>query len=414
MGGERVQVQVTGMAHGGEGLARHAGKVLFVPYAAPGDTILVEVIETSAGWARGRLVDILSPSPERAPAPCPYFGRCKGCQLQHLTYAAQLRIKGEVARDQLARLGRLTDIPVRPTLGMADPWRYRNQAQLYPAAAGGLGIKAGPQASAFAVDDCLLFLPALSDLLQALDLEVEGLERLGLRAGARSGDAMILFEMAGDQAPELEVDLPISIVLSQRDGDVRVLIGDDWLADDFAGRRLRISAPSPFPTNVDMAERSLGVIRAWLQPQGDETLLDVGVGVGAFGLALAGQLGGLLGLEENAWAAADFLFNAGEAPNIGLIEGPLAEGLAAVEEPIDLAIVQARRAGLGPQAAAHLGRLRPRRFAYLAEDPATLARDAAPLRQAGFQLAEVQPLDLLPQTYHIGVIGLWADERRRR
>jgi 23S rRNA (uracil1939-C5)-methyltransferase len=407
--GERLNILLTGMAHGGQALGRHAGRVVFVPYAAPDEEATVEIVEEGRGWARGRLLEVLRPSPLRADPLCPYYGRCGGCQLQHLTYAAQLAIKRDVTRDQLARLGRLTGADVRAVVGMDDPWRYRNQAHLYPAADAGLGIKAGANLQPFPVDDCPLFHPVIAGPFHALDLELAGLRRLTLRGGARTGDAMVLLETEGDEPPELEVNLPISVVLSRHGGAVQVLAGSEHIVEELAGRRLRVSALSPFPPNSAMAEQIIAAAGQWLEPRPGDLLLDANGGVGAYGLALAGDGVSLLAVAETFWTVEDFVANAGERPQTGIIEAGLAEGLAEIDADVDIALVHAPREGLGP-AAAELGRLGPRRLAYLAEDPAVLARDAAGLQRAGYRLAAVQPFDMLPQTYHVQVMGFW--ERR--
>ena len=215
--------------------------------------------------------------------------------------------------------------------------------------------------------------------------------------------------MEGDAAPELEVDLPISCVLRVGD-DPRVMAGDEWLWEVVAGRRTRISALSPFPAHTALLEAVVETVRGYLRPGADDLLVDAGAGVGVFGLSLLEAAAGLIAIEEDGWAVSDLLANAGEAANVGVIQDSLAKGLAAIDQPVDLAIVQPARSGLGQEGALALAELGPRRVAYVASDPATLARDAGGLQEAGYALVEVQPFDLLPQTCQVWAAGLW--ERR--
>ena len=404
---EYVELELTSVAHGGEAMGRHAGQFIFVPYGAPGDRVRVEIVERGKNWARARLIDILQPSPDRVEPPCPYYGECAGCQLQHLAYSAQLAAKREIVRDQLTRLGRLPDVHVRPVIGMADPWRYRNCISLYPTPEGGLGIRDVGSRQVVPIETCLLFHPLIEDLFAALDLEMTGLQQITLRAGTRTGDQMLIFETQEDQAPELEVELPISCVLKQRDGDVNVLMGDEWLEEILAGRRFRISAPSPFPINTELAEQMISVVHDWLDPHGDELLLHAGSGVGWLGLSLRHAVSGLIAVEENPWAVHDFMINAGDTPRVGIIEGPLAASLADIEEPLDLAIVTPSESGLDREGVAELKRLAPSRLIYEAHDVAILARDAIWLSQAGYMLTEVQPVDMLPQTSRVHILARW-------
>ena len=181
----RIELRLTDMAHGGEALGRYEGKVVFVPYAIPGEEALVEIIEDKGSYARAQLVEILSPSPHRVEPPCPHFGpgKCGGCQWQHIAYPAQLEFKAAVVRDQLARLGRLTDIPVKPTIPSDPPWHYRNHVQFTVDNDGRLGFVATDGRRVEPTQKCYLLHPLLEELLAALDLELPGLTRLSLRAG---------------------------------------------------------------------------------------------------------------------------------------------------------------------------------------------------------------------------------------
>ena len=260
-----LELTLTGIAHGGEALGRHDGKVIFVPYAIPGETVRVEVIEAKANWARARLLAVLTPSPDRVEPPCPFFGpqRCGGCQWQHIAYERQLELKQTIVRDQLARLGRLTDPPVAETWAVALTddddlaWRYRNHVQFNVTADGKPAFQRANSHDLIAVDECLLLSPALDALHAALwagattdEPQIEpaeeqpptaasykgklwtlgatagdrgapalrragtpgsSLRRLTLRSGAASGQTLLVLETSDGLAPELALDLPVAV-----------------------------------------------------------------------------------------------------------------------------------------------------------------------------------------------------------
>jgi len=406
---KRFELHLTDMAHGGDALGRHEGKVIFVPYAMPGEKALVEIAEDKGRYARGRLVEILTPSPHRVDPPCPHFGpgRCGGCQWQHIAYPAQLELKAAVVGDQLARLGRLPDAPVKPAIPSASPWRYRNHVQFSVGGDGRLGFVATGGRRVETVEVCYLMHPLLDELFIALDLELPGLARLSLRAGVNTGDLMMIFETHDDLPPALESALPVSCVLLLSDGTPVNLIGSNHITEVVAGRSFHISAASFFQVNTAAAEELIGVVGEYLAPAGDEVLLDAYCGVGTFALSLADQVGQVIAIEEDAGAVADARLNAAELTNVEFVEGSVEAILPKLDRPIDLAVLDPPRQGCKPEALRALVELAPRRIVYVSCDPATLARDARKLADAGYQLVEVQPVDMFPQTYHIESVALW-------
>jgi 23S rRNA (uracil1939-C5)-methyltransferase len=406
---KRIKLRLTDMAHGGDALGRYEGKVIFVPYSIPGEVALVEIVEDKGRYARAQLVEILSPSPHRVDPPCPHFGpgRCGGCQWQHIAYRVQLEFKAAVVGDQLTRIGRLPDAPVKGTIPSASPWHYRNRVQFSISDDGRLGFVATDSRRVEPIQECYLLHPLLEELLGALDLELPGLVRLSLRAGVNTGDQMIIFETQNDEPPALESDLPVSCVLLLSDGTPVNLIGNNYVTEVVAERRFRISATSFFQVNTAAAEELVRVVGEYLAPAGDETLLDAYCGVGTFALSLVDKVGHVIGIEEDVGTVADARLNAGEMENVEFIEGSVEALLPQLERRIDLAVLDPPRQGCRPEALAALIELAPRRIVYVSCDPATLARDARRLADGGYQLVEVQPVDMFPQTYHIESVALF-------
>jgi len=409
---EVIELQLTAMAHGGAALGRHQGQTIFVPYAIPGERVRAELVETHAHWARARLLEVLEASPERVAPPCPYFGpdRCGGCHFQHIGYETQAELKRQVVIDQLGRIGGLAGANVQETIGAADPWRYRNHAQFAITEDGHVAFQRAGSHQLIPVDSCLIVDPLLDDLWSALDVDWPQLRQLTLRCGSATGDLMAVFELDHYEDFDIEVDFPVSCVVRLGDGELVVLMGNSYLMEQVAGRDYRVSASSFFQVNTAGAEVLVDLVQGYLAPAGGETFVDLYCGVGLFGLALAGRVSRVIGVEADRSAADDFRHNAQGAANVQLIassaeaalpgiEGPLHEGLVVLDPP---------RAGAGAQVIAEIARLEPRRIAYVACDPATLARDARQLVDAGYRLAEVQPVDLSPQTYHVESVALFV------
>ena len=409
---EVVDLRLTAMAHGGAALGRHQGQTIFVPYAIPGERVRAEIVESHAHWARARLLEVLEASPDRISPPCPYFGLdgCGGCHLQHIRYEPQVELKRQVVIDQLARIGGLAGANVQEPIGAAEPWHYRNHLQFSLTEDGRLAFQRAGSHQLIPVESCLIADLLLDDLWGALDMDWPQLRQLALRCGSATGDLMAVFELDHYEEFDIEVDFPVSCVIRLADGESVVLMGNPYLVEQVAGRDYRVSAGSFFQVNTAGAEVLVDLVEDYLAPAGGETLVDLYCGVGLFGLALAGRVGQMIGVEADRSAADDFRYNAQGLTNVRLIaetaeaalpqiEGPLHEGLVVLDPP---------RAGAGAQALAEIVRLEPQRIVYVSCDPATLARDACQLVEAGYRLAEVQPVDLFPQTYHIESVALFV------
>jgi 23S rRNA (uracil1939-C5)-methyltransferase len=409
---EIIDLQLTAVAHGGTALGRHQGQVIFVPYAIPGEVVRAEIVEASSRWAQARLVEVLQPSPQRVEPPCPYFGpdRCGGCHFQHIAYEAQAEFKRQVVIDQLARVGGLRETNVLDIIAAAEPWSYRNHAQFSLTPEGQLGFLTADSHHVVPVKECLILDPLLDDLWAALDMEWPQLYRLGLRCGSATGDLMAVFELDHYEDFDIEVDFPVSCVLLLADGETVVLVGNSYLTEHVAGRDYRISAGSFFQVNTAGAEVLVALVREYLAPSGDETLVDLYSGVGLFGLALAGSVGHVIGVEADPSAVADFRYNACGLAHVELLEGKAETALARIEGRVDLLVLDPPRSGAGRQVVGGIARLSPRRIAYVSCDPATLARDARYLVDSGYRLHQVQAVDLFPQTYHIESVALFVME----
>ncbi len=411
---DTITVELTTMAHGGDALGRHHGRVIFVPYAIPGETVTAQITDDREHYAFARLVEVLEPSPYRVDAPCPYFGqgKCGGCQWQHIDYDAQLRFKAQVIAEQLERIGDADEPTVHPTLPDETGWSYRNHAQFHPAPGTGLGFQRASSTEAdsdiIAVEYCLILHPLLSDLYDAIDLDVEGLIRLVLRAGTATGDLLLGFEMKEDRPPALELDEAVSCVMLLGEGGYANLIGDNYIHETVAGHTYRISASSFFQVNTSQAAELVGLALRYLDLQGDETVVDAYCGVGLFATHLAERVNLVIGIESSPSAVDDLLVNTENQDNVEIVEGAVEDVLPAITVPVDAALLDPPRGGVDRFALDALVALDPARIVYVSCDPATLARDAKRLRSERYGLIETHPVDMFPQTYHVESVSLFA------
>ena len=404
-------VEFTTPVYGGETLGRLPdGRAVFVPFVLPGESARIRLVEDRRNFARGEVVELLQTSPQRIQPRCPHFTACGGCHYQHLEYAQQLEVKSAVLRDQFARIGGISDLPLRPIVPSPRAWNYRNSVQFHLSADGKLGFQAANGSGVMPVRECHLPEEALNLIWPQLDLEpIPGLERVALRLGA-GDEALLVLESSQLEAPALSVEeLPVSVVHLGPAGTL-VLAGEDAIVLQVLGRSFRVSAGSFFQVNLPMAEAMVQHLLEILPLSAGQTVLDLYCGVGLFSAFLAPRAGQVIGVESAPSACQDFALNLDEFDNVSLYEGEAGMVLPALKLRPDAALVDPPRSGLEKPALDALVRLRPPLLAYVSCDPATLARDARRLLDGGYRLAQITPFDLFPQTYHIESIALFEDK----
>lgn len=394
------------MAHGGDAVARHEGKVVFVPYLIPGEEALVEIVEEKANYLRAWPVEVISPSPDRVEALCVHFGVCGGCHWQHISYQRQLALRQEVLLSQLARIAHLPDAAVKPTVPADEPWYYRNNVQLHLDQEGRLGFIGASDHQVLPISECHIMHPLVWDMWSALEIEFPGLERITLRAGTASQEQLVVLESGTDDVPEVEVDLPVSCVLLLPDGTPVIFVGAPHITERVGGRQLRVSANSFFQVNTRQAERVISIVEGYAEPRGNELLLDLYCGVGTFGLSLADKVAAVVGIDNSESAIEDARFNSQDLDNVQFLQGSVEELIPDVEEKLDLVLLDPPRHGVSKKALDAIMKRVPGRVIYVSCDPATLARDVGIMVRSGYNLVAVQPVDMFPQTYHVEAVAL--------
>jgi len=402
-------VELTTLAYGGESLGRLPdGRAVFVPFALPGETVQVRLIEEKAGYARGELLEVLRASPDRITPRCAHYTLCGGCHYQHIPYERQLTAKTNILRDQLERIARMKAPPVEPCVPSPNPFYYRNHVQFHLTAQGKLGYQEMRSTRTFALQECHLPEEALNQLWPQLDFDpLPGLERIYLRQGVEE-DTILVLESSEEQPPEISVeDLTISVV-HRGPGGNQVLVGSDYVVMEVLGHNFRVSAGSFFQVNTPQAAAMISHLVEQLQVHASDTVLDIYAGVGFFSAFLAPLAERLIAIESSENACEDFTINLNEFDNVELYQATAEEALPELEVHPQVIIVDPPRTGVSRQAMDNILAMSPEILAYVSCDPATLARDARRLIEDGYFLKEITPFDLFPQTYHIESLSFWT------
>jgi len=450
--GDTVSLTIDDLAFGGEGVGRVDGYVVFVPGGVPGDKVRVRLDQARSRFGRGAIESVEEPSPHRVPAPCPYFGRCGGCRLQHVDYPAQLAFKTKQVTDVLERLGDVSGFELRPIIGAPDIYGYRNKMEFTVTRGSRAGsatedtIIVGLHETArydavLDIERCLLQSSAMNALLHetrrfaveeklsAYDQQSgEGLLRfLMLREGRRTGEAMANVVTSAPTVSELapladrlraRVPGTSSVVMnvnptksSVASGvEEHLLGGRDHVREQLGGLTFQISANSFFQTNTVQAERLFEVVLEGAELDGGETVLDLYAGTGAISLLLARRCRRVYGIEVAQAAVDDAGVNAAinGIDNCTFIAGEvrfalptlIAQGIRA-----EVVVADPPRAGFHPKALRALIQLAPSRIVYVSCNPATLARDVGDLVRGGYRPTWVQPVDMFPHTPHIEAVA---------
>lgn len=370
--GQKIELQISDIAFGGEGVARVEEFVLFVPFVIVGETVEAQITEVKKNFARAKLVKVIQASPERVAAPCPYFGACGGCQYQHITYAEQLRIKHKQISDLFERVGKISRAVISPVVPCPQPYGYRNRIMIRsqwnkPEQKLNIGFIRADCGLVEDITECKIAEPALSDQIK---------------------------QVRANPPPK---------------GGIKVVLRippEGW----------EVPRDSFFQNNFFLLPKLVETVRGFVRSGGSKHLIDLFCGVGFFGIELAKDVESFIGVEFDQLAIKAARKNAeqrgisnGEFVT-GSVEKIMPEILARFSADSTAVLLDPPRKGCWPETLELLRQQRPAQIIYVSCHPATMARDLNILcAESVFKLAQVVPLDMFPQTQHVECV---ADLRR--
>lgn len=381
--GEVMTVDVGSVAHGGVCVARHDGRVIFVRHALPGERVRVRVTDAPdhGRFARAEMVEVLLASPHRVPPPCPYAAACGGCDWQHVDLAEQRRLKAAVVAEQFRRLAKIdVDPVVEGVPGDHDGLGWRTRMRFAVDAEGCAGLHGHRSHDVVPLTDCLI----AHDAIRATDV----------LAQAWPGAAEVL-------AVAPSVGEPV-VLPDPRPRDAQVI-------EQAAGRTWRLDATAFWQVHPGAATALVGAVRSALEPRPGDHVVDLYAGAGLFAGALADALGPggrVDAVEADEVAIRSARRSLHDAPTIHLHHMRVDTWLTASGlRRCDLVVLDPPRSGAGAAVLKRLVRLRPRAIAYVACDPAGLARDVSILAELGWHLQGLRAFDLFPMTHHVECVA---------
>lgn len=448
--GQVIDLDITGIAFGGKGLARIDGLAVFVDQVTPMDRARVRIIRKRRRHAEARLLEVISASPDRVEAPCPYSGTCGGCKWQFIDYERQLEFKRQHVVECLEHIGGLEGIPVHPTLPSAQIFGYRNKMEftcsdrrwLMPHELGregvskdfALGLHApGTFDKVLDIDACLLqpeqgnvLLADIRNFIRASGVAAYGIRKhtgfwrfvmlrhspahdrwmVNIVTAAQNDDLLkALAERLTAKYPRVQAVVnnitarKAGIAVGERE---ILLAGQPFICDKIGTYEFEISANSFFQTNTAGAETLIEIARGYAGLQGDESVLDLYCGTGTIAIGLSRQAREIVGIElvESAVADAGRNCRRNQVTNCRFIQGDILQVLPGLVLEPQVVVIDPPRAGMHKKVVGQVLELRPPRIVYVSCNPATLARDLEMMKQV-YRVVEVQPVDMFPHTFHI-------------
>ena len=394
--GDRVGTQIGDVAFGGDGVGRVGDRVLFVPFTVDGDEVEVEITEVKKRYGRGRFLRIVSPSVHRVAPPCPDYGRCGGCRMQHIAYVHQLEIKRWQVEQTFRRIAKLTPPPVSSVIPSPRPYGYRGKAEFHLAEGRGglrLGLMALASNDLVEVEQCGICDDSLNRKL--------GEFRESLLRG------------------EVPVEGDRQTIWSDEPGEppVGVATGSGKVPDVtriVRGKRLTVPYRGFFQANIALIGALVDQVSGMCALSGGEAVVDAYGGAGLFSLFLGGRAGQLFGIEgdREAVRCAGINLHREGLGQAEFFQGDVADVLDREfvhgQMKVDVIVLDPPRDGCGREVIEKAAAIGPERIVYVSCNPATQARDIRDLSERGYALRRLQPLDMFPQTAHIEVVALLA------
>lgn len=404
MKSERFTAEIHDLAFGGDGVGTAPdGRTLFVPFTIPGEEVEVEIVAAKKSWARAALCEVRRASPDRVAPVCQYFGRCGGCQCQHIDYPRQVALKQKQLTDTLERLGRLEGLPeVSPAAASPLAFGYRNKLTLegFTTAEGkrDFGFFSPVSREFFSVESCPLAHPEINALIA--EAKRQALARQSPTAGGEAD--RLLFRRPASGSAHFYTDLHPRL---------------DWLAEELNGRPVRVPPQSFWQVNPPLGQRLAACVAEWCGARAPEIMIDAYAGVGLFSLAAGPAVSRAYLVETDRLAVKAAAWNhlhwgvKGREFMTARAEKALPQILDDVKKSGKLAdcvlVLDPPRTGCPPELLGAVADRRPGSVVYVSCNPATLARDLRQLCQAdGYRVERLAFFDMFPQTAHFETVAL--------
>ncbi|OEF99250.1 23S rRNA (uracil-5-)-methyltransferase RumA [Vulcanibacillus modesticaldus] len=440
-----IEMEFTGFGHDGEGVGKYQGYTLFVPGVLPGEKAKVKVIKVKKNYGYGRLIELIDTSQDRIEPKCSIYKQCGGCQLQHITYQEQLKQKRLLVEDNIKRIGKIEDVVIHQTLGMRDPWNYRNKSQV-PVAKREGGLIAGFYAKrthdVIDMKECLIQQEENNYMIQTVRRIAEEigiapydeknhqgiLRHIVTRVGVNTGERMLILVTNGKDFPNKEElikriveELPDLTSLIQNVNDQRTnvimglksitLWGRDVIYDTIGDIKFAISPRSFYQVNPEQTKQLYDKALEYAMLTGNENVIDAYCGIGTISLFLAKKAKQVYGVEIVPEAIKDAKKNAelNGIKNVTFEVGAAETVIPKWQQQglnVDVVVVDPPRKGCDQSLLQTIIELKPKRVVYVSCNPSTLARDLRILEDGGFKTIEIQPVDMFPQTTHVESVAL--------
>ena len=429
-------IKIHGLGSSGEGVGKIDGLAVFVEGALPDEEVLAEIETRKKNYAVGRLVEVVKGSSERVEPFCPLYKDCGGCQLQHLSYAAQLKWKRQQVVDAIERIGKLDGVEVFETLGMENPLHYRNKMQFPVGKNLRIGCYARGSHKIIDTTSCMIqnagndkILAAVRNVAKKFNLQPydedthKGFLRHVMGRVGCNGELMIVLVTVTKNFPNeknfvraLLKELPEVTSIQQNvqtfhnnvilGRDTRVLFGKPTIHDKIGNLKFNISARSFFQVNTAQAEVLYQTALDFAELHGHETIIDAYCGTGTISLFMAWKAHRVYGTEIISSAIADAKRNAREnnIRNVEFFVGDAVKVMPRLANSVhlpDVIITDPPRAGCDKKVLETFAAMQPDKIIYVSCNPATLARDLKILGELGYQTKKIQPVDMFPFTSHI-------------
>lgn len=442
---EIYKIEISGMTHEGQGVGRIDNFTVFVDGPIKGEEVEIKIIKVNKNYAVGKLLKVIKASADRVEPECKVYNRCGGCSLQHMSTQAALRFKTELVTENIRRIGKLQDVIVHDTIGMQKPLNYRNKAQ-YPVGRLNDELRVGFYAkkSHDIIDSPVCMIQhSVSDKAKLIvkgfleenkissydEASGKGLVRHAMtRTGFNTGEVMVVLVLNGNSLPQqdklvklLSEEIPQikSIVLNVNTANTNIILGsrnivifgEETITDYIGKFKFRISPLSFFQVNPVQTEVLYNKALEYAGLTGKETVFDLYCGIGTISLFLSEKAKKVYGVEVVEEAIQDAKVNAelNDVDNVEFIVGEAEKIIPDMYSrgvKADVVVVDPPRKGCDDVLLGTLVSMAPERIVYVSCNPATLARDLGFLAERGFEVLEVQPVDMFPWTAHVECVTL--------